>query len=151
NFADDSKTIDLKRFVDMATQGWYSGDFDVDRPEKELELLMRADDLHVVPLITWSNKKNPWAKQPLPKTAVNQFDGNFFDNLMGGELSAPGNTLRIFQLEAPLQFPDSADAGSAKNALGSLPWLPMVEQARRQNNAWVDAGAFFARDLPIWI
>src|SRR5215510_3770925 len=78
NFADDSKTIEMKRFADMAKEGWFSGDLDVDRQEKDLQLLMRGDDVHVVPLVTWSNKKNPWAKQPLPKTAVTQFDGIFF-------------------------------------------------------------------------
>src|SRR5215510_183589 len=33
NFADDNKTIDLKRFADMAKEGWLSGDLDVQRPE----------------------------------------------------------------------------------------------------------------------
>jgi len=151
NFADDSKTIDLKRFVDMAKEGWYNGDLDVDRPQKDLELLMRADDVHVVPLITWSNKKNPWVKQPLPKTAMTQFNGTFFYSLLGGELIAPGNTLRLFKLDKPLDFADAAESKTAENALGSLPWLPVAEKARREQNAWVDAGAFFARDLPIWI
>ena len=135
----------------MAKEGWYSGDLDVDRPQKDLELLMRADDVHVVPLVTWSNKKNPWTKQPLPKTAVNQFDGTFFDSLLGGELTSPGNTLRLFRLDQPLDLSESSDSQHAESALGSLPWLPIVEKARREQNAWVDAGAFFARDLPIWI
>lgn len=151
NFADDNKTIDLKRFADMAKEGWLSGDLDVQRPEKELQLLMQADDVHVVPLVTWSNKKNPWTKNPLPKTAITQFDGSFFASLLGGELTAPGTTLRVFRLDKPLDFGDAAAAKTAQSALGSLPWLPIVEKARREQNAWVDAGAFFARDLPIWI
>jgi hypothetical protein len=151
NFADDSKTIDLKRFVDMAKEGWYSGDLDVDRPQKDLELLMRADDAHVVPLVTWSNKKNPWVKQPLPKTAMTQFNGTFFYSLLGGELIAPGNTFRLFKLDKPLDFANAEESKTGENALGSLPWLPVVEKARREQNAWVDVGAFFARDLPIWI
>ncbi len=151
NFADDNKTIDMKRFADMAKEGWYSGDLDVDRPQKEIELLMRADDLHIVPLVTWSNKKNPWLKQPLPKSAVTQFDGAFFYSLLGGELTSPGNTLRLFQLDKPLDVSDASQSKTAAAALGSLPWLPVVEKARREQNAWVDAGAFFARDLPIWI
>jgi hypothetical protein len=151
NFADDSKTIEMKRFVDMAKEGWFSGDLDVDRPEKDLQLLMRGDDVHVVPLVTWSNKKNPWAKQPLPKTAVTKFDGTFFNSLMGGELAVPGNTLRLFKLEKPISLTAESLAKDAETALGSLPWLPSVEKARQEQNAWIDAGAFFARDLPIWI
>jgi hypothetical protein len=155
NFADDSKTIDLKRFVDMAKEGWYSGDLDVERPEKDLELLMRADDVHVVPLITWSNKKIPsgkdLGKKPLPQTTATQFDGTFFYSLLGGELTAPGNTFRLFRLDKPLDFTGAAETKTTGNALGSLPWMPVVEKARREQNAWVDAGAFFDRDLPIWI
>ena len=47
DFADDEKTIEMKRFVNMAEEKWYSGDLDVERPVKELDLLLRADDLHV--------------------------------------------------------------------------------------------------------
>ena len=54
--------------------------------------------------------------------------------------------LRLFRLDKPLELP-----ADATKALGSLPWLPVVEQARNEQHAWVDAGAFFARDLPIWI
>ncbi len=146
NFADDRKEVPLKRFCDMTEEGWYSGDLDVLRPEKDLKLLMQADDVHVVPLVTWSNTRNPWAKQPLPNEAISQFDGNYFESLLGGELTSPGNTLRLFRLDKPLELPDASAA-----ALGSLPWLPVVEQARQEQRVWVDAGAFFARDLPIWI
>src|SRR6188768_555807 len=58
NFSDDTKTVDLKRFVDMAADGWWSGDLHVERPAKDLELLMLAEDLHVVQLVTWPNRKN---------------------------------------------------------------------------------------------
>ena len=196
NFADDKKTVQMQRFVDMSKDGWFSGDFDVDRPQKEIQLLMQADDVHVVPLITWSNKQNPWATQPAPKTILNQFDTTYFDSLMGGELTAPGTTLRVFRIDRPLNLsqPSPSGRGQVENsprrgeggslpsplagegpgvrgsapwkagdgidsatqqkfsaALGSLQWLPAIELARREQNAWVDAGAFFARDLPIWI
>ena len=57
NFADDKKDVPLTRFCDMTQEGWFSGDLDVQRPEKDLKLLMQADDVHVVPLVTWSNTK----------------------------------------------------------------------------------------------
>jgi hypothetical protein len=148
NFADDTKTVELKRFVDMAKEGWYSGDLDVQRPEKDLQLLMQADDVHAVPLVTWTDKKNTWAKQPLPKQPIGIFDNNFLYSVLGGEWTTPGNTLRLFRLEKPLA---AAPEKSAKTAIGSLPLIPLVEIARREQNAWIDAGAFFARDLPFWI
>jgi hypothetical protein len=49
-FADDEKTIEMRRFVNMAKESWYSGDLDVERPVSEIELLMRADDLHIAHL-----------------------------------------------------------------------------------------------------
>jgi hypothetical protein len=148
NFADDTKTVDLKRFVDMAKEGWYSGDLDVQRPEKDLKLLMQADDVHAVPLITWGEKKNPWLKQPSPKEPIGVFDGTFLYSLLGGEWTTPGNTVRLFRLDKPL---GSSPENNLKSALGSLPLIPLVETARREQGVWIDAGAFFARDLPFWI
>ena len=58
DFAQDSKTVTLRRFVDMSKEGWWSGDLEVHRPRKEIELLMLADDLHVAELVTWSNLKD---------------------------------------------------------------------------------------------
>jgi hypothetical protein len=53
--ADDSQTIQLTRFTDLAAQGWWSGDLDVRRPVQDIEALMLADDLHVLPVQTWFN------------------------------------------------------------------------------------------------
>jgi hypothetical protein len=50
NYADDRKTVDMKRFVDMAAEGWYAGDLDVYRREPQLEQLMQAEDLYVAML-----------------------------------------------------------------------------------------------------
>ena len=47
-----------KRFVDMAADGWWSGDLDVRRPAATSKLLMEADDLHVAEVVTWRNDKN---------------------------------------------------------------------------------------------
>jgi hypothetical protein len=156
NFANDSKTVEMTRFCDLAKEGWYSGDLDVQRPEPEIELLMQAEDLHVAPLITWTSKKNQWAKRPAPKQIVKQFAGDYFYSVMGGEWAATGSTLRLFRLEKPLENPteiaalDVADKKLAA-ALGSLPLIPLVDQARPENRAWIDAGAAFSRDLPIWV
>lgn len=150
NFADDTKVVELPRFCDMAREGWYSGDFDVARPENQIELLMKADDLHVVPLITWTNKANPWAKKPLPKEPVVNFDRFFFVSLLGGQWMAPGSTFGLFRLDKPFDVKPST--AKTPDALGSLPILPIIEAAKReQPSLWIDAGAMFARDLPIWI
>jgi hypothetical protein len=45
--AEDSKLITLRRFVDMADEGWWSADLDVRRPVRDLPMLMLSEDLHV--------------------------------------------------------------------------------------------------------
>jgi hypothetical protein len=47
--ADDSKRIEMKRFADLAKEGWYGGDLDVSRPQSDLPLIMRGEKLSVVP------------------------------------------------------------------------------------------------------
>src|ERR1043166_7863213 len=45
--ANDTKTIELQRFVDMKKEGWWSGDLHIHRPPADIELLMRSEDLHI--------------------------------------------------------------------------------------------------------
>jgi hypothetical protein len=48
--ADDSKRIEMKRFADLAKEGWYGGDVNVMRRPADLPLIMRAEGLSVVPM-----------------------------------------------------------------------------------------------------
>ena len=56
----------------MAADGWWSGDLDVRRPVRDIELLMEADDLHVAEVITWRNDKEPLGR-PTAETAAGAF------------------------------------------------------------------------------
>ena len=51
----DTHDLEMRRFVDMKKEGWWSGDLHVQRKLKDVELLMRAEDLHVAPVISWWN------------------------------------------------------------------------------------------------
>ena len=44
---DNSKQVDMRRAVDMAKEGWWSGDLLVRRPPRDAQLLMDADDLRL--------------------------------------------------------------------------------------------------------
>jgi hypothetical protein len=82
-FADDEKTIEMRRFVDMAKEGWYSGDLDVRRSPKDLELLMRAEDLHVAHAVLSNvGKRNKHMAIPLEGKT---FDKNRFFRDAGAE------------------------------------------------------------------
>ncbi|MCC6155126.1 MAG: hypothetical protein IT367_15270, partial [Candidatus Hydrogenedentes bacterium] len=63
-------SVAIERFVDMPVRGWWPGDLHVHRPPEDIELLMRAEDLHIAPVITWWNNRNYWAKRPLPKAPL---------------------------------------------------------------------------------
>ena len=87
NFSRDSKQVDLKRFVDMAAGGWYSGDLFVRRPVGEMKLLMQADDLHVAEVVTWTDKKNDWAERKLPADSLTTFETDWaFQTMAGADL-----------------------------------------------------------------
>ncbi len=52
------RTWTLRRFIDMAAKGWYSGDTHVHRALGDMADLMRAEDLHVaVPQTVWNEKR----------------------------------------------------------------------------------------------
>ncbi|HEY2147658.1 MAG TPA: hypothetical protein VGH32_06955 [Pirellulales bacterium] len=140
-FADDSKQIELRRFCDMAKEGWWSGDLDLHRPEKDLPLLLEAEDLHVTPLTTFSNTKSEWAKRALPVKPLVEIGGNRYYHLLGGEDAAPGGLLAYLNLSKPFEFKPSITASP----------LDHIDQARKQSGAWIDVRSDSAWDLPIWI
>ncbi len=143
DFSKDKKEVDLKRFVDMAAEGWWSGDLDVRRPAKDLQLLMEADDLHVVELITWPNGKSLLPKTSLSDDPLVRFDGNRYYHLAGGIDERAGGTLLFLNLKKPLdlagfepEFPPQQDS---------------ILAAKQQQGAWVDAPKAFAWDVPLWV
>lgn len=138
HFADDAKRIELRRFVDMADDGWWSGDLDVRRPVRDIELLMEADDLHVAQVITWRNDKDPWGDRP-PKPSLVRFDGNRFYHLLGGASARPGTELLLLNLSAPLKLPGD----------DFPPLVKSLVAARGKGELWVDASKPFWWDLPM--
>lgn len=117
NFADDTKTVDMKRFIDMSEEGWWSGDIDIRRPPIEMPLLMSADDLHFAVVPTWSDTpssdiRNYWSSHDLPKKPVVYFDGNrrCYD-LLGGIIGRPGAELLVIGLTEPLDVTPLAEKG----------------------------------------
>lgn len=142
DFSEDTQVVDIKRFADMAAEGWWSGDLDVHRPVKDLELLMQADDLHVVQLITW-----PQGKTLLPKTSTSsdplvRFDGNRYYHLSAGRDTGAGGTLLLFNLPRPLSVGRNGELTSS---------LAAAREARKQPGAWVDAARASGWDMPLWV
>lgn len=142
HFADDSTQVDLRRFIDMSADGWWSGDLDVRRPARDIELLMMADDLHVAEIISWQNDKNLGGNQ-VPKEPLVRFDGNRYYQLMAGMSARSGTELLLLNLTTPLKLP----AASAEYP-SVMKFLP---EAREKGNLWVDVSKPFWWDLPMLV
>jgi hypothetical protein len=138
------RTYEIERVVDLATEGWWSGDLHVHRPVEAMELLMRAEDLHVAPVITWWNKQNLWANKKLPDNPLVRLDGDRFYHLMAGEDEREGGALLYFHLRKPLAI-----------ATGNKEYpspMKFVDEARLlDDDVWIDIEKPFWWDVPLWL
>jgi hypothetical protein len=135
--------VELKRLVDMPTEGWWAGDLHIHRATSDIELLMQAEDLHIGPVITWWNKQNPWAKQKLPADSLVRFDGNRFYHVMAGEDEREGGALLFFHLARPLDI-----TGATREYPSPLKF---AEEARKHKGVWIDVEKPFWWDVPVWL
>lgn len=141
--AEKKLSVVLKRLVDLPADGWWPGELHVHRPVADIELLMRAENLHVAPVITWWNNRNEWAKRDLPIEPLIKFDGNRFYHVMAGEDEREGGALLYFHLTRPL-----AISGASREF---PPPLKFVDEARKQKGAWIDIEKPFWWDVPSWV
>jgi hypothetical protein len=141
---DVKRAYELERFADLAADGWWSGDLHVHRPAEAMKLLMRAEDLHVAPVITWWNKKNLWDGKKLPADPLVRFDANRFYHAMAGEDEREGGALLYFHLRKPLAI------ASASREYPSP--LKFVDEARLMDDAvWIDIEKPFWWDVALWL
>src|SRR5262245_17499261 len=141
--ANDTKTIEVQRFVDMKKEGWWSGELHIHRPVEEVELHMRAEDLHIGPVMTWWNNRNQWQGKALPNNPLVKFNGDRFYQLMAGEDEREGGALLYFNLREPLPI-----AGSQREYPSPVKFL---DQARQSDGVHVDVEKPFWWDMPVWV
>jgi hypothetical protein len=142
-FAKDTKTVAMRRAVNMAEADWWSADLHIHRSAKEIELLMQAEDLHVAPLVSWTNEKNEWAGGKLPKSPLVKFDGDRYYDQLAGEDHRAGGRLLFFNLPEPYELPNAETKSLAQSDL--------LERMHGVEGAWIDAPSANAWDLPIWL
>jgi len=141
--AEDSHLVQMERFVDMTQEGWWCGDLHVHRPLEDIELLMRAEDLHVAPVITWWNKNNSWNEAELPESLLTQFDTSRFYHVMAGEDEREGGALMYFNLDKPLPIQEAEREYPSP--------IKFLEMAREQPAAHIDVEKPFWWDMPTWV
>lgn len=142
-FSEDSKTVEMHRYVDMRAEGWWSGDLDVRRPAKDIELLLAAEDLHVLPLVTWWNDHSQWTQSTVPADPLVVFAGKRMGHLLAGELSRPGGTVRLFHLAEIPRFQSKGEYPSLSQQLGPL--------RRKVAGVWVHLTRPYWWDLPVLV
>jgi hypothetical protein len=135
--------IELERLADLADEGWWSGELHVHRPLDDIELLMKAEDLHVAPVITWWNKRNLWADRKPPAELLVRFDTNRYYEVMAGEDEREGGALLYFHLPRPLAITEASREYPSP--------LQFVAEARKQKGAWIDIEKPFWWDVPTWV
>jgi hypothetical protein len=135
--------FEVERLVDLSAKGWWSGDLHVHRPVAAMELLMRAEDLHVAPVITWWNKQDLWAGKKIPADPLVRFDGNRFYHVMAGEDERQGGALLYFNLRKPLAI-------ASPNREYPSP-MKYVAEARLNEDVWIDIEKPFWWDVALWL
>jgi hypothetical protein len=134
----------IERVADLASEGWWSGELHVHRPIEAIELLMRAEDLHVAPVITWWNEKNLWDNRDRPGSSLVHFDGDRFYHVMGGEDERQGGALLYFNLKKPLAI-------SSPDREYPSPMKFVEEALRIDDHVWIDIEKPFWWDVPLWL
>jgi len=141
--AESGAPIDLKRIANMAAEGWWSGDLHVHRPLADIELLMKAEDLHVAPVITWWNNRDLWEGKAIPERQGVRFDNDRFYTVMAGEDEREGGALMYYGLMKPL-----AIRGAAREYPSPVKFLL---EAKETPGVHVDIEKPFWWDVPTWL
>ena len=144
HFADDAKEIELRRFVDMSAEGWWSGDLYVRRPLRQIELLMKADDLHLAEVVTWWNGKNDAARSLVPSAPrVGAFNHDRAYEVLAAGFAHSGTELLCFHPPVPLPAAGLSDYPPL------AAWLKKVRD--KQDAPWIDLAASYSWDLPMLV
>jgi hypothetical protein len=133
----------LRRLIDLAALGWYSGETHVHRSLDDLPLLLRSEDLHVAPVLTVWNKNNHWKERTLPARLLVQAGPDRAYHMLACEDERRGGALLYFNLDRPLEL------------VGDGPEVPSqvvhMREAIEQPGAWVDVEKPFWWDMPTWV
>lgn len=132
---------ELKEIVDVSKRNWWAGETHIHRNPNDIELLMKASDLHIGEVITSWNENYP-AEQASINATPKKFDNNRFYETTASEDERGGGALLFFNLPAPFNF---------ANLQPEYP--PLVQSVYRVSEkyrrAWIDIEKPFWQDVPV--
>ncbi|MDO4574224.1 MAG: hypothetical protein Q4D98_03315 [Planctomycetia bacterium] len=136
--AKDEKTETLHRFIDLSRQGWWSADLEVLRKKSDIEALMKADDVHFVPLL--GPKKQ--GTEAIPEV---WFDGDRVYTTGNYRLTHPDCGVSL------LNLPAGTDWTGLKLEEQSTP-IPFLYLLRKKDaSMWLDVTNSESWDLPLLV
>jgi hypothetical protein len=137
------REVRLRRLIDLATLGWYSGDLHVHRPPDDMPLLLRSEDLHVASVLTVWNKFNLWTERPLPGRLLVEVEPTRTYHLLACEDERRGGAILYFNIRRPLEL-----AGDGPEDPSPVVHL---REALEQEGACCDVEKPFWWDVPAWV
>ena len=143
--ATDNKTVEMHRFIDMKKEGWWSGDLSVYRPAADMDLLMRAEDLH---LAVVSPPPAATASKNAPEAAPREMKIETFgeDRIVAytGQIDArsTGALLSIDAKETAVFPKENSEYPSA---------LSLARQLEESGSTTLLAESATSWDLPVWV
>lgn len=145
-YADDEKNVEMRRFADMAAEGWFAGDIDSQRSARDLPIVAATEAIVYAPSTAWTFDGMKWTESHF--LVLENVDAN--DPYAAGRTLGPfaarvelaGGTLLLIGDE-PLEKPPL----DLKPGVTSL---EVIQQAR-EAGMHVVAATPTAWDFPLWV
>ena len=113
--ATDGVTVKVPRFTNMSDKGWWSGDLEVYRPQRDVAVLMDANDLNFANLLAIDNEgirlKDGFPKKVITKVrdSISYSQTGVIDSRYGGGLIVMGLDKEIALPAVKTLFPIAPD------------------------------------------
>jgi hypothetical protein len=150
-FSEEAHEVSVRRFVNMADYGWWSGDMAIQRPIKDMELLLEAGDLDFAQVMNWPAERPDISLKKIETMLQTTPQGRVFQ-AGGGVISTPGATVYCYNMDEP--DPSVTMNGFVINGQRARdPEYPSLEQylsALREKNpdVWVEVDRPYRWDVP---
>ena len=150
-FSEESHEVSVRRFVDMAEWGWWSGDMAVRRPLKDMEILLESEDIDVVQVMNWPADRPDLMLARMESMDQTTSQGRMFQ-AGGGVVSTPGATVYCYNMDEP--DPSVTVNGFVVNGQRTRdPEYPSLEQylsalRARNPDVWVEVDRPYRWDVP---
>jgi hypothetical protein len=144
--ADDTKRLEVKRFANLAKEGWYGGDLDVARRQSDLPLILRGEGLSLLPAREPTGRSTAGRRR-----ATNRAD--VAPAPVARLVQGPGGDLLVYKSDQPTPLPvpvrdrERSFEPSSSNPHSSL---QAILDARQRDERIV-ARTPYAWDLPVWL